>query len=228
MQADRNAARSRFAARPKLGSWTLVRTARSAGKDWLLIKHRDEHAGRPPPGFEEERSVVSGRTVEEVAAGRSATAVGVGREAPYPSRLEPMLATLFARPFTNADWLFEPKLDGVRAIAFLPGGRSPSAAVARSTRQYPAIAEGSRPSNRHGLTAIVPWTSGESPLRAPAAAHALSRTEDIAHATWRYRPYYAFDLLHLDATTKAPRGAGLLWSAPATRTSGPALPGPRG
>jgi len=26
------------------GSWTLVRTAPREGKDWLLIKHRDEHA----------------------------------------------------------------------------------------------------------------------------------------------------------------------------------------
>jgi bifunctional non-homologous end joining protein LigD len=56
------------------GSWVLVRMRRdSPGKaQWLLIKHRDEHAA---PGSdvtaENETSVATGRTMDEIATGRS-------------------------------------------------------------------------------------------------------------------------------------------------------------
>jgi len=56
------------------GSWVLVRMRRdSPGKaQWLLIKHRDEHA---VPGSdvtaENETSVATGRTMDEIATGRS-------------------------------------------------------------------------------------------------------------------------------------------------------------
>ena len=208
------------------GSWTLVRTARSGGKDWLLIKHRDEYAGRPPPGFEEERSVVSGRTVEEVAAGRSATAVGVGHEAPYPSRLEPMLATLFARPFTNAGWLFEPKLDGVRALAFLHRDQVTLRGRRGSpiTRQYPAIADALARRSGSGGTDMV--LDGEIVAldergvpdfeRLQRRMH-LSRTEDIARRDLEIPTvYYVFDLLYLDGRDltglSLSQRKALLWS----------------
>lgn len=38
---------------------------------------------------------------------------------PMPKRLKPMLATLVDAPFTNADWEFEVKWDGYRAIAYV-------------------------------------------------------------------------------------------------------------
>ncbi|HYF40211.1 MAG TPA: DNA polymerase ligase N-terminal domain-containing protein, partial [Gemmatimonadales bacterium] len=56
------------------GSWVLVRTRRDEkGKaQWLLIKHRDEYA---KPGAdvtaEHQTSVATGRTMEEIAGGRS-------------------------------------------------------------------------------------------------------------------------------------------------------------
>lgn len=42
--------------------------------------------------------------------------------APFPTRLKPMLARLAEKPFSNPDWLFEPKLDGYRAMAFIRRG----------------------------------------------------------------------------------------------------------
>ena len=58
------------------GSWMLVRMKRSrtGGKrnNWLLIKHRDEFA-RPGDGdsiLADDRSVASGRTMAEIAAGK--------------------------------------------------------------------------------------------------------------------------------------------------------------
>jgi bifunctional non-homologous end joining protein LigD len=58
------------------GSWVLVRMRndRSGGKrtNWLLIKHRDEFAreGKANRILDEDRSVASGRTMEEIAAGK--------------------------------------------------------------------------------------------------------------------------------------------------------------
>lgn len=41
---------------------------------------------------------------------------------PMPRRVQPMLAKLVSAPFSSEEWLFEPKLDGIRAIAYLRGG----------------------------------------------------------------------------------------------------------
>ncbi len=50
------------------GEWTLVRTRRVAERQqWLLLKHRDEHAGPDRPFAEE--SVLSGRLVEDLSGG---------------------------------------------------------------------------------------------------------------------------------------------------------------
>ena len=55
------------------GGWVLVRLRDSRGKrpSWLMIKHRDEFARKGDGAvLEEDRSVASGRTLEEIAAGR--------------------------------------------------------------------------------------------------------------------------------------------------------------
>jgi bifunctional non-homologous end joining protein LigD len=56
------------------GSWVLVRTRRDSKEraQWLLIKHRDEYA-QPESDVtaEQQTSVATGRTMEEIAEGRS-------------------------------------------------------------------------------------------------------------------------------------------------------------
>src|SRR5579864_2088408 len=58
------------------GSWVLVRMRhdRNGGKrtNWLLIKHRDEYAreGEENHLLEEDRSVASGRSMDQIAAGK--------------------------------------------------------------------------------------------------------------------------------------------------------------
>ena len=67
------------------GSWVLVRIRNNRGRDtrtnWLLIKHKDEYAqpGGTPALMAEDRSVASGRTMDQIAR-------GVGR-APRPFML---------------------------------------------------------------------------------------------------------------------------------------------
>jgi bifunctional non-homologous end joining protein LigD len=56
------------------GSWVLVRMRRDRpGKaQWLLIKHRDEHAvPESDVAADNQTSVATGRTMEEIATGRS-------------------------------------------------------------------------------------------------------------------------------------------------------------
>jgi DNA ligase D-like protein (predicted 3'-phosphoesterase) len=54
------------------GGYSLTRTGERRGKaQWILVKRRDEHAdARRKPTSTQRESVLSGRTVEDVAAGR--------------------------------------------------------------------------------------------------------------------------------------------------------------
>jgi bifunctional non-homologous end joining protein LigD len=71
------------------GSWVLVRTR--GGRQWLLIKHRDESASHEDLTVSKPRSVVSGRTMAEIggAAGASPRqlqqAAGADPAAPPPA-----------------------------------------------------------------------------------------------------------------------------------------------
>lgn len=104
------------------GSWTLVRT-----KDgWLLIKHGDRFAGERDV-LSEDRSVVTGRTIEEIGAEKAAHRTAwppAGASASYPAPFRPMLCSSVQHAFDDPDWLFEPKLDGVRVLAFVREGKA--------------------------------------------------------------------------------------------------------
>jgi bifunctional non-homologous end joining protein LigD len=50
------------------GSWALVKMRRTEN-DWLLLKHRDEFADPEKDILQDGRSVLSGRTIEEVTGG---------------------------------------------------------------------------------------------------------------------------------------------------------------
>lgn len=127
------------------GGWSLTRTRREAtGREaWILVKRRDDHAGRAPEPVESEpTSVLSGRTVEELAAAAASLRNGAGGVAgtdvhaatsPNEGRPRqwtrqratwrpPMLATLYDfaakdRALHAGEWLFERKLDGLRCLA---------------------------------------------------------------------------------------------------------------
>jgi bifunctional non-homologous end joining protein LigD len=60
-----------------------------------------------------------------------------------PTAIQPMLATPAEKAFNDPDWLFEIKLDGYRAVAFIENGRA--RLVSRNqndlTAQYPELAD---------------------------------------------------------------------------------------
>lgn len=112
------------------GSWVLVHTGGRRGRDdneWLLIKERDEQAraGEPDPWSADDRSVSTGRSMDEIAAGEPGhdVAGGAGAKAgrkepaPVPDTVPLALATLVESPPEGDDWIHEIKYDGYRIAA---------------------------------------------------------------------------------------------------------------
>lgn len=106
------------------GSWALVRL-KNTKNDWLLIKHHDRFAQTNKNILLEERSVMSDRTIEDIETGRKTvdktdlSLLAGARKSVMPTAVTPMLATLADQAFDNSQWIFEPKLDGIRAISFI-------------------------------------------------------------------------------------------------------------
>src|SRR6202158_594985 len=103
------------------GSFALVRT--KDRKQWLLIKHKDRFAAAVDVTAQN-RSVLSGvavQGVKGVPAHRlpASQLVPSGEVGPMPATLAPMLAESRDACFNRADWLWEPKLDGYRVLAFI-------------------------------------------------------------------------------------------------------------
>src|SRR5438093_6098922 len=103
------------------GSFALVRMADR--KNWLLIKHKDRFVGATDLTAMN-RSVLSGATLDDVKALRLQRLpieqlVPSGAPEAMPTSLAPMHAELGEAPFNRADWMWEPKLDGYRALAFI-------------------------------------------------------------------------------------------------------------
>jgi bifunctional non-homologous end joining protein LigD len=119
------------------GSWVLVRMhnrGNDSRKNWLLIKHRDEYAkpGGTAALMEEDRSIASGRTMDQIARGEGRSPAPFmlaaprrqkspdsrsSRKAPagvIPDFIEPQLCKLVERPPQQAGWGHEVKFDGYR------------------------------------------------------------------------------------------------------------------
>jgi bifunctional non-homologous end joining protein LigD len=108
------------------GSFALVRT--STDKSWLLLKHKDRFvSGGASDVLARSRSVLSGRSLDELATSSAerldAAVLGpTGPQEALPKKLEPMLAESGDEPKSDPQWLYEPKVDGYRVIAFLQDG----------------------------------------------------------------------------------------------------------
>jgi bifunctional non-homologous end joining protein LigD len=71
------------------------------------------------------------------------TICDAARKAAMPAVINPMLATLVDEPFSDPDWLFETKWDGVRAVCFIKNGQARFVSRNQNelTAQYPELAD---------------------------------------------------------------------------------------
>jgi bifunctional non-homologous end joining protein LigD len=131
------------------GSFVLVKLKRSEkGNEWLLIKHRDADADPNWNADEHGESVVSGKPLPPKKSARDHSPVVPAnlpgaQAAPMPGQAPLTLARLGDEPFSDPDWLFEIKWDGVRTLAFAEDGkvRLVSRSGREVTDEYPEFAD---------------------------------------------------------------------------------------
>ena len=184
------------------GGWTLVHTQ---DKNWLFLKKDDGFANPDHNVLFEDRSVLSGLTIEDLKAGRlpqrgtalllePANASGA-RKAAVPRQLSPMLPTLTERAFSNPNWLFEPKLDGYRVIATVEDGvvRLSSRRGLDCTNEYPWLVEALR---RQPYRDVV--FDGEIVALDPQGRPSFQLLQNRNSEPRPSLLYYAFDVLYRD------------------------------
>jgi len=186
------------------GSFALVRTADR--KNWLLIKHKDRFVSKAGVTAQN-RSVLSGIAVDEMKAMpvqriAAAKLVPAGKREPMPDKLEPMHAELAEAPFNRADWMWEPKLDGYRVLAFIKNNKISlrSRRGLELAKQFPGLASDL---GKQGPSMILDGEivafdeSGKPSFNALQNRFQLKTERDIAAAE-NSTPvvFYAFDLLH--------------------------------
>jgi bifunctional non-homologous end joining protein LigD len=188
------------------GSFALVRTATSG--QWLLIKHKDVFATEQDVALQD-RSVLSGVSLDDLVTGESPRRLDAARLAPsgtaevMPDTLAPMLAMTGEAARSDPNWLFEPKLDGYRVIAFVAGTtvRLQSRRGIDLTAQFPEIvAELAGPGADHMILdgeIVALGADGRPSFNALQNRAQRRGDKDIAEAQ-RQSPavMVCFDLLH--------------------------------
>ncbi len=195
------------------GSFVLVKLKQSEkGNEWLMIKHKDAAEDSSWNIDEHDGSALTGRTLEEIkeelppkrrAIPIQPTELQGARKSAMPSRIEPMLATLGEHPFSDPNWLFEIKWDGVRVLARMEDGALTLRSRSGSdiTKSYSEL--GSLPQAIAASQAIV---DGEV---VALDAHGHSDFERLQERMHVRAPsermvsqipvvYFAFDLLYCD------------------------------
>jgi len=187
------------------GSFALVRT--KDAKTWLLIKHRDRFVSDVDI-TQQDRSVLSGAAVADlkiVPAHRipAAELVPSGDVVSMPKTLQPMLAEIGDAPFNDAAWMWEPKLDGYRVLAFVEDGR-----VRLSSRRgvelagaFPQLVAELVKQDANGMILdgeLVAFDAGGKPSFNAMQNRVQLKTEREIAAADRKAPvvFYCFDLLY--------------------------------
>ncbi|MGH2675961.1 MAG: non-homologous end-joining DNA ligase, partial [Actinomycetota bacterium] len=124
------------------------------------------------------------------------------RKQRHPAWVQPMLATLTDRRFSDPDWLFERKLDGVRMLAFR---RDRTVRLLSRNRKdlssaYPEVVESLAGQDAEDLVVdgeVVAFDRGQTSfakLQGRLGLRDPRRARDTGIPVF----YYCFDLLHLD------------------------------
>ena len=216
-----------FRGRKLKGSWALVRM-QGKPNEWLLLKHKDwatrdiespDDDGDVGP----EESVASGLNLDDLRLGRqpratsrqdwaySPATLDGARPAPL-AHIEPMLATAAPIPATG-EFSFEPKLDGIRVLAYLNHGAVELRSRGKRdiTHAYPGVAAAL--ARQPCATAIIDAEIVALGPNGSPSFELLQQRMNLIDASSIARAeaaipvaFCAFDVLHLDGfdITKAP------------------------
>ncbi len=183
------------------GEFGLVRFRSQEEKDvWLLVKAKDQYATGEDV-LTVDRSVISERTIEDVAAEEAAAQdkslevkdLGL-TTSPFPHDIAPMLPTAVEDPFDREGWLFEVKWDGYRAIAEIEKGevRLISRRNLPLNDHFPSIAKALQFLERDMVL------DGEIAALDDQGVSRFQMLQDFRMAPPERLVYYVFDLLYLD------------------------------
>jgi bifunctional non-homologous end joining protein LigD len=186
------------------GSFALVRTKEA--KSWLLIKHKDRFVTSSDVTAQN-RSVLSGAAVEDlkiVPAHRipATQLVPAGDLAAMPAKLAPMQAEIGDAPFNRAAWMWEPKLDGYRVLAFIDshGVKLRSRRGLELAGAFPKVVAELGAQLVDGMILdgeIVAFDAGKASFNALQNRVQLKTEREIAAADQKTPAiYYCFDLLY--------------------------------
>jgi bifunctional non-homologous end joining protein LigD len=186
------------------GSFALVRTKEA--KQWLMIKRKDRFAV-PADITVRNHSVLSGKTVGElkflpVNRISAAQLAPTGKVVAMPTTFSPMLAEIGDAPFNRADWMWEPKLDGYRVLAFIEetGVKLRSRKGLELAEKFPAVVAelGQQAAGSMILDGeLVAFNAGGRPSFATLQDRAQLKTEREIAAADRTSPVvFGFDLLY--------------------------------
>ena len=202
------------------GEWTLKRTDSDDGKPkWFITKTGGN--ARPVPKKRESVSTVTGRTMEQIAAERSAiwrskrskqpprrdelqlvrspgradARPSEHRQKKRPAFVKPMKATAVTEFPDEGDWIYEIKWDGYRALGLKHGDdvRFLSLKEKSLTSDFPGVAKA-----LEGLAAETALIDGEIvavDAQGRPSFQVLQNRKSLG-AGWSV-VYYAFDLLNL-------------------------------
>src|SRR5882724_3614435 len=127
------------------------------------------------------------------------------KQAGMPHVIQPMLATLVDEAFSDPQWLFETKWDGIRAVCFLDNGKARFVSRNQNdlTAQYPELAniaasiDGSRIILDGEIVALDEKGVSKFQLLQPRMGR--KNQAEIERLAVKTRVvYYVFDLLYLD------------------------------
>src|ERR1700735_2281584 len=203
------------------GSFVLVKIrSREPGKrEWLMIKHRDsssndawdisDHVGSVLPETKgPKKKWISNRpaTGQKQKAHLKKTDLNFppsARRAAMPDWIQPALATLSDRPFSDPAWLFEIKWDGGRTLARVQNGQIKlwSRSHRDLTGEYPELAGLAAHTNGHDV-----WLDGEVVALDSEGRSDFERLQQrfsVVNPSAELMPqvpvvYYVFDILYCD------------------------------
>ena len=220
-QLDRGELKFTLHGKKLTGSFVLVKIrSREPGKqEWLMIKHRDssssdawkieDHSGSVLPERKgPKKQWISNRPASNQKGSANLKKAPLEfpaavRRASMPDWIQPALATLSDRPFSDPAWLFEIKWDGGRTLARVQNGQIKlwSRSHREITGEYPELAGLAAHTNGHDV-----WLDGEVVAldsegrsdfeRLQQRFSVVNPSVELVHQVPVV--YYVFDILHCD------------------------------